>query len=247
MPSRASTRHASSKQSCTALPPCPIICIGLRFTSELLYPWVTSGGKSVEAASSPGRGWVCSRPCTTLIICSRKVGSDSFFGESVPAISYSMRFGLASRPPSSVNRSTSKRSNSVTRFSVHYTVDLGSTNLSIPNLSMYPRPSSSSRPPSRPRYRPLSALHHPTRTRTLYSKVCIFHHVICSSANLLSVIVTPSHWLHVKPLSRYVARDQSDTHLPEINKLHKNYSLLLVFAEPSTNLFDLFSSIRLMI
>ena len=131
--------------------------------------------------------------------------------------------------------------------SVYYTVDLGSTNLSIPNLSMYPRPSSSSRPPSRPRYRPLSALHHPTRTRTLYSKVCIFHHVICSSANLLSVIVTPSHWLHVKPLSRYVARDQSDTHLPEINKLHKNYSLLLVFAEPSTNLFDLFSSIRLMI
>ena len=131
--------------------------------------------------------------------------------------------------------------------SVHYTVDLGSTNLSIPNLSMYPRPSSSSRPPSRTRYRPLSALHHPTRTRTLYSKVCIFHHVICSSANLLSVIVTPSHWLHVKPLSRYVARDQSDTHLPEINKLHKNYSLLLVFAEPSTNLFDLFSSIRLMI
>ena len=132
MPSRASTRHASSKQSCTALPPCPIICIGLRFTSELLYPWVTSGGKSVEAASSPGRGWVCSRPCTTLIICSRKVGSDSFFGESVPAISYSMRFGLASRPPSSVNRSTSKRSLSVTRFL--YTT----RSISVARISQFP-------------------------------------------------------------------------------------------------------------
>lgn len=72
---------------------------------------------------------------------SRKVGSDSFFGESVPAISYSMRFGLGSSPPSSVDRSISKRSNSVTRFSVHYTVEFGSTNFSIPqHISMYPDP-----------------------------------------------------------------------------------------------------------
>ena len=166
---------------------------------------------------------------------SRKVGSDSFFGESVPAISYSMRFGLASRPPSSVDRSTSKRSLSVTRF-LYTTVDLGSTNSSITNLSIYPPTLVliSSRPvPSRPRYRSLSALHHPTRTRTVYSKVCIFHHVICTFANLLSVIVTLSFWLHVKPLSRYVARHQSDTQLPGINSLHETYSLSLVFAEAS--------------
>jgi hypothetical protein len=165
---------------------------------------------------------------------SRKVGSDSFFGESVPAISYSMRFGLASRPPSSVDRSTSKRSLSVTRFL--YTVDLGSTNFSIPNLSIYPRPSSSSRPaPSR--HVPVTDPCPPSTTlrerEHSIQKVCIFHHVICSSANLLSVMVTLSYWLHVKPLSRYVVHDQSDTHLPGINNLHKTYSLLLVFAEAS--------------
>ena len=217
------------------------------FSSELLYAWVPSSGKRSRALSSIRGGRVHARLCTTLINAQSKsrfgfflwrVGTSDILLDAVRSCVPSTFIGR------SVDIEAVALGNSV---SVHYTVDLGSTNLSIPNLSMYPRPSSSSRPPSRPRYRPLSALHHPTRTRTLYSKVCIFHHVICSSANLLSVIVTPSHWLHVKPLSRYVARDQSDTHLPEINKLHKNYSLLLVFAEPSTNLFDLFSSIRLMI
>ena len=168
---------------------------------------------------------------------SRKVGSDSFFGESVPAISYSMRFGLASRPPSSVDRSTSKRSLSVTRF-LYTTRSISVARiLQFPTSRFTPDPRPHLVPPrpvpSRPRYRSLSALHHPTRTRTVYSKVCIFHHVICTFANLLSVIVTLSFWLHVKPLSRYVARHQSDTQLPGINSLHETYSLSLVFAEAS--------------
>ena len=222
MPSRASIRHASFAQSSRALPPCPIICIGACFISELLYPWVTSSGKSVEALSSPGRGWVRSRPRTTLINAQSKsrfgfflwrVGTSDILLDAVRSCVPSTFIGR------SVDIEAVALGNSV---SVHYTVDLGSTNSSITNLSIYPPTLVliSSRPvPSRPRYRSLSALHHPTRTRTVYSKVCIFHHVICSFANLLSVIVTLSYWLHVKPLCRYVARHQSDTRFAWIKQL----------------------------
>lgn len=206
------------------------------FISELLYPWVTSSGKSVEALSSPGRGWVCSRPCTTLINAQSKsrfgfflwrVGTSDILLDAVRSCVPSTFIGR------SVDIEAVALGNSV---SVHYTVDLGSTNFSIPNLSIYPRPSSSSRPaPSR--HVPVTDPCPPSTTlrerEHSIQKVCIFHHVICSSANLLSVMVTLSYWLHVKPLSRYVVHDQSDTHLPGINNLHKTYSLLLVFAEAS--------------
>ena len=163
-----------------------------------------------------------------------KVGSDSFFGESVPAISYSMRFGLASCPPSSVDRSTSKRSLSVTRF-LYTTRSISVARISqFPTSRFIPDPRPHLVPP-RPVTSPLPTLVRPppyANANNLF-KVCIFHHVICSFANLLSVIVTLSYWLHVKPLPRYVARDQSVTHSPGINNLHKTYSLSLLFAEAS--------------
>lgn len=128
---------------------------------------------------------------------SRKVGSDSFFGESVPAISYSMRFGLAAPPPSSADPSTSKRLHSVTSVSVHYTVDLGSTNFSIPNTSRCTNPPIlvliSSRlvtpPPTPVPSRPvpvttgLYSLTIPTQSinqSITFTEVCIFQHVVCS-------------------------------------------------------------------
>ena len=162
MPSRASIRHASFAQSSRALPPCPIICIGACFISELLYPWVTSSGKSVEALSSPGRGWVRSRPRTTLINAQSKsrfgfflwrVGTSDILLDAVRSCVPSTFIGR------SVDIEAVALGNSV---SVHYTVDLGSTNTSISNLSIYPRPSSSSRPaPSRPVTSPLPILVRP--------------------------------------------------------------------------------------
>lgn len=138
MPSRASIRHASFAQSSRALPPCPIICIGACFISELLYPWVTSSGKSVEALSSPGRGWVRSRPRTTLINAQSKsrfgfflwrVGTSDILLDAVRSCVPSTFIGR------SVDIEAVALGNSV---SVHYTVDLGSTNSSITNLSIYP-------------------------------------------------------------------------------------------------------------
>lgn len=126
------------RPSSHALLPCPIICIGVCFISELLYPWVTSSGKTAQALSSPGRGRVCSRLCTTLINAQSKsrfgfflwrVGTSDILLDAVRSCVPSTFIGR------SVDIEAVALGNSV---SVHYTVDLGSTNLSMSNLSIYP-------------------------------------------------------------------------------------------------------------
>lgn len=193
---------------------CHIICIGVSFTSELLHAWVLSSGKTVEALSSPGGGRVCSQPCTTLI----NAQSKSRFGFFLWRVGTSdilldaVRFGFASRPPSSVDRSTSKRSLSVTSVSVHYTIDLGSTNFSnsqpldsSPTLVLI-----SHRPaPPRPRYRPLSALHRPDANTNSLHKVCIFQHVVYSFAPPIDCDCDAIFMALCMPLCRHVQCHQS--------------------------------------